>query len=152
VLLIRYSDPGDAQTGEKSDRAGLYNGIGGHVEGEDILVSAVRETWEEAGVRLESVRLAGVVHVDGYAGKQILNFVVVGSTSDSPKSECDEGTLEWVKISRLPEIHTFADVKPLLERSLEGRETFTGTAEFDGFDLVELCLHRAPGPAGRTAD
>lgn len=79
-------------------------------------------------------------------------FVVVGSTSDSPKSECDEGTLEWVKISRLPEIRTFADVKPLLERSLEGGETFTGTAEFDGFDLVELCLDRARGPAGLAAD
>lgn len=71
VLLIRYSEPGDAETGEKSDRAGLYNGIGGPVEkGEEILVSAARETWEEAGVRLESVRLAGVVHVDGYAGNR----------------------------------------------------------------------------------
>jgi 8-oxo-dGTP diphosphatase len=149
VLLIRYRDPGirfgdsgDSEAGEKSGRSGIYNGIGGHVEkGEDILAGAAREALEEAGVRLESPRLAGVVHVDGFAGKQILNCVVIGSTSDFPKSECDEGEIEWVKISRLPEIRAFADVKPLLERSLESADTFTGTAEFNGFDLVNLILH-----------
>ncbi|MFC4066240.1 NUDIX hydrolase [Actinoplanes subglobosus] len=141
VLLIRYRDRNGAATGEKSDRAGFYNGIGGHVEkGEDILDSAAREAMEEAGISLENPRLAGVVHVDGFAGKQIVNFVVTASTNDTPKAECDEGRLEWVEMSRLPDLPVFADVKPLLERALTDSPTFTAIARFDGFELVTLHL------------
>jgi 8-oxo-dGTP diphosphatase len=141
VLLIRYRSPGGPGAGEKSDRAGFYNGIGGHVEkGEDILASAAREAQEEAGVRLESARIAGVVHVDGFAEKQICNFVVIAGTNDSPRAECHEGTLEWVSLSRVAGLPAFPDVVPLLERSLRDGPAFSGTARFDGFELSELAL------------
>jgi hypothetical protein len=70
-----------------------------------------------------------------------VNFVVVGSTNDWPKTECDEGDIEWVEIARIPEIRTFADVAPLLERSLNDTRTFTATAVFNGFELVDLTMH-----------
>ncbi|MCZ7422959.1 NUDIX domain-containing protein [Verrucosispora sp. WMMA2121] len=145
VLLIRYQS-GDGDTaGEKSERVGIHNGIGGHVEaGEDILASATREAMEEAGVKLEAPRIAGVMHIDGFAGKQILNFVVVASTHDEPISECDEGALDWVNIDHLDKLHTFSDLKPLLRHSLASESIFTGTARFDGFNLLEMRIDGRP--------
>lgn len=140
VLLIRYKNGGGADTdGEKNERVGIYNGIGGHIEaGEDILASAAREAMEEAAIELDAPRIAGVMHIDGFAGKQILNFVIVASTRDEPTPECNEGTLEWIEISRLSDIRTFADVKPLLRRSADSSSVFTGTAKFEGLNLLEM--------------
>jgi 8-oxo-dGTP diphosphatase len=141
VLLIRYTKANSETSGEKSDRAGIYNGIGGHVEvGEDIIASAAREAIEEAGVTLESPRVAGIMHIDGFAGKQMVNFIIVASTTDEPLTECDEGILEWVAFDRVSDIRTFSDVKPLLARAVENPTLFTGTARFEGFELLELRL------------
>ncbi len=60
--------------------AGLYNGVGGHVErDEDIYTAARREAREETGLEVAQLRLAGVIHADaGDAATGILFFVFVG--------------------------------------------------------------------------
>lgn len=89
ILLIKAS--------EDKPWVGIYNPVGGHIEAsEDILESAKREIWEETTLMVGSVRLAGIVHVTGFFGKNIMMFVTHCEaphmhTPDSHR----EGELEW---------------------------------------------------------
>ncbi|MBG0786245.1 MAG: NUDIX domain-containing protein, partial [Anaerolineaceae bacterium] len=62
---------------DKKIWAGSYNGIGGHVEvGEDILSSAKRELLEETGLDSVGLRLCGqvMVEVDQHHGIALFIF------------------------------------------------------------------------------
>lgn len=142
--MMRYSGKGDDQSKEKADRKDIYNPIGGHVEkGEDIIESAQREAVEEAGIKLLNPKVRGIIHIDGFAGKDIVNFIIVGTAEDEPVKSSLEGELEWVKISDIPGLNVFKDIQPILDKllSLKLDEMFTGVAGFNGFELKTLKLH-----------
>lgn len=146
LLMMKYGDPGAGRSAEKAGRAGVYNPIGGHVErGEDVLASARREALEEAGIRLISPRICGIVHIDGFAGKQMLDFLVVATTADEPVTKSAEGELSWVDPSAVASLNVFDDVRPILGAllRLKSGELVTGTATFRGFELLALDLHAA---------
>lgn len=146
LLMMKYGDSGAGRSAEKAGRTGVYNPIGGHVErGEDVLESARREALEEAGIRLISPRIRGLVHIDGFAGKQMLNFLVVATTADEPVASSAEGELSWVDTSDVASLNVFDDVGPILAAllRLKSGELITGTATFRGFELLALDLHAA---------
>lgn len=95
--------------------AGKYNGLGGHVErGEDVLTSAKRELFEEAGIRAE-LWLCGTLIVDaGDVG--ICLFVVVGENAQGEVRGSQEGTPEWVKKEALGHLPVVEDLPILLDR------------------------------------
>ena len=65
VLLKRHAAGGDRF-------AGLWNGIGGHIEpGEDIRRAARRELFEETGIDASSLALRGVIHETGLLGEAL---------------------------------------------------------------------------------
>lgn len=146
LLLMKYSGKGTDGSKEKSDRKDIYNPIGGHVEAdEDILESAAKEAMEEAGVRLEQPKIKGIINVNGFAGKNMLNFIVTGATKDEPLKSSLEGELHWVAVDQLDDLHMFADVKPILEKlqTMAEDEMFMGKAMFEGFELKDLQLRVA---------
>jgi 8-oxo-dGTP diphosphatase len=108
---------------------GVYNGIGGHVEwGEDILSSALREVREETGLEVASLSLRGVLHVGesqcrnattpASRGPGALVFIFVGYTDQREVKSSDEGELAWVPLSRLGEVALMPDLHDLLPRTL----------------------------------
>jgi 8-oxo-dGTP diphosphatase len=111
VLLIRRSP--DARL-----FPGLYNGVGGHVErGEDVLSSARREVREETGLDVPDLALRCLLHVDEGPGRPgVLVFVFVGWPGRRDVTASGEGTLHWVPLSRLHELNLLPDLPPLLAR------------------------------------
>lgn len=143
LLMIKYSGKGEHQTQEKSDRKDIYNCIGGHVEqGEDIIETAVKEAKEEAGISLLNPKIAGVINVSGFAGKNILNFIVTGTTEDEVLKATLEGELEWVEKDKLLSLNVFPDMGPILEKlsTMKQNQMFVGVAEFEKFDLKKINL------------
>lgn len=143
LLMIKYSGRGDSITQEKKDRKGIYNFIGGHIEdGEDVIDTAIKEAWEEAGIRLVNPKIKGIVNVNGFGGKNIINFIITGTTLDKPIKSSVEGDLEWIEIEKIPHLNIFADTMPLLEKLLTMKDTemFVGTTKYEGFNLIDIRL------------
>ena len=143
LLLMKYSGKGENQTKEKEDRKDIYNALGGHIEeNEDIIDNARREAKEEAGVDLINPKIKGVIHANGFAGKNVMMFVVVAETNDNGLKSTLEGELEWIEPSKISSLNVFDDMRAILDKvmNIKDEEIFTGVTKFDGFKLLEIKL------------
>lgn len=117
AIFVRRGDEYLLIKGASTKRlwAGKYNGLGGHVErGEDVLSSAKRELFEEAGITAD-LWLCGTVAVDsGDVG--ICLFVFCGEDASGVIKPSTEGAVEWVKKEALAHLPMVEDLPVLLEK------------------------------------
>jgi len=96
--------------------ANLYNGVGGHVErGEDVLSSAVRELEEETGLRVD-LRLVGTLQVDVEPMRGICVYIFAGESDAGEPRPSVEGELAWIPFDALEKYPLVGDVRILLAR------------------------------------
>ncbi len=117
AIFVRRGDEYLLLKGAPTKRlwAGKYNGLGGHVDrGEDVLTSARRELIEEAGITAD-LWLCGTVIVDaGDVG--VCLFVLVGENAQGEIRGSQEGAPEWVRYEAALHLPAVEDLPFLLER------------------------------------
>jgi 8-oxo-dGTP diphosphatase len=110
VLLLKGSP-------QKRLWAGLFNGIGGHIEaGEDILEAAQRELFEETGISELSLDFCGQIMVDVSPEVGVAIFILKKVYQGTTLSKSNEGSLAWVDVDDLDTVPLVEDLPVLLPK------------------------------------
>ena len=99
-----------------------YNGVGGHIErGEDILSAARREVREETGLTVNDLSLHGLLHIDeGMDRPGVIVFVFAGHAPQRQVIDSSEGTLHWIPLERISQVDLLPDLPSLLAHVVMG--------------------------------
>ena len=121
--------------------ANKYNGVGGHVErGEDVLSSAKRELAEETGLSVD-LSLVGTLQVDVEPQMGICVYLFTGEFLEGEPRPSEEGTLEWLPFDELNQYPLVEDVAVLLAkiRSMkEGDPPFSARSFYDDKERLRV--------------
>ena len=126
VLLIKRSP-------HKRLFPGKINGLGGHVEhDEDVETAVIREVREEANLELADVWLAGVVNVDVSQGHSdgedtngvpgVMIFVFTATATGRNVQASEEGELLWVPLTAVDNLDWVGDKPDLFYLAMEAME------------------------------
>ena len=116
LLLHRVKEEGDMNEGK-------WLGVGGHLEGEESPVAAMkREVFEETGLTVTAYKYYGALDFlnDEYPPERMYLYKVTGFQGEI--KECDEGVLAWVKKDEMMDLPMWEGDKaflPLLDLPLE---------------------------------
>ena len=120
-------------------------GVGGHFEeGESPEECAVREIFEETGLRTSSLRFRGLVTFtqDGY-GTEYMCLYTSDSFSGTLK-ECDEGILEWVPKENIRTLNLWEGDFIFLDLISSDAPFFSLKLVYSGDQLTEAVLDGRP--------
>ena len=128
ILLVRIAEGRGAW-------AGLYNGLGGHIEaGENPLSAASREVQEETGITPDDLRFCGVLVINTGSSPGIGIHVFVGTFDGTTLVASDEGQPCWIPLDQIQKFPLVADLPFIIPRAIHAyreAQPFCGVTTFD---------------------
>lgn len=122
-------------------------GVGGHAEGNETPQECLlREVKEETGLSITSYKFRGLITFisDEYEAEMMCLFTADGYTGEL--ITCDEGELEWVKKSEVPQLPTWEGDAQFLKLLLEDEKRFFAMKlRYEGERLVEKSVEFCGG-------
>lgn len=122
-------------------------GVGGHAEGNETPQECLlREVKEETGLSLTSYKFRGLITFisDEYEAEMMCLFTADGYTGEL--ITCDEGELEWVKKSDVPQLPPWEGDAQFLKLLLEDEKRFFAMKlRYEGERLVEKSVEFCGG-------
>ena len=136
------------RTKKKKDvKKDKWIGVGGHAEGNETPQECLlREVKEETGLLLTSYKFRGLITFisDEYEAEMMCLFTADGYTGEL--ITCDEGELEWVKKSDVPQLPTWEGDAQFLKLLLEDEKRFFAMKlRYEGERLVEKSVEFCGG-------
>jgi 8-oxo-dGTP diphosphatase len=127
ILLIRK---------KRGFGAGKINGAGGKVDpGETPLQAALRETYEELGIKPLEVKQHGELHFQFRDGYSLHCTVFLAYDFEGEPRETDEAVPLWTALDAIPYDEMWADDRHWLPLLIRGAH-FSGYFDFDGERLL----------------
>ena len=132
LLLHRNKKPNDVH-------AGKWIGVGGKLEkGETPQECAVREIFEETGLRVNKPVLKGIITFPDFTpDNDWYTYVFKATEFEGELIDCDEGTLEWVPYEEILSKSTWEGDYTFLSWILEDKPFFSAKFSYKGDKLVE---------------
>ena len=120
-------------------------GVGGHFEKDESPDECLlREVLEETGLVLDSWRFRGVVTFISDTWDTEYMYLFTADRFHGELADCDEGVLEWVEKTRVPELPLWEGDRIFLRLLREDAPPFLLTLRYTGDDLVFASLNGEP--------
>lgn len=129
LLLKRWKEP----------NKGTYTPVGGKLDPhESPHDAAIRETWEETGIKVEKMKYCGLLTETSPTDYNWTGYVYLAEIDFVPAPPCNEGELEWIHFDDILSIPTPKTDWYIYQYLLE-QKPFAFSAEFDeALDLIEM--------------
>ena len=102
---------------------GKWIGIGGKKEpGETMEQCAIRETFEETGLMMHSLTMAGQVHFQQEGIDDEIITVFTSQDFSGVMHACDEGTLSWIMEKDVLSLSLWPGDRIFLTQMMEGKD------------------------------
>ena len=127
---------------EKDVNEGKWIGVGGKCEkGENPEECVIRETFEETGIKLESLKMRGVMTFASEGWEDEYIFVYTSDKFSGHITECNEGELAWIDKNKIMDLNLWDGDRIFLDIMINSDKLFSIKLSYKGDDIVDKQLY-----------
>ncbi len=135
LMLLRNKKEHDVNEGK-------WIGVGGKCEkGESPEECIIRETFEETGIKLENLKMRGVLTFSSEGWEDEYIFVFTSDKFSGSITDCNEGELRWIDKDKIMDLNLWDGDRIFLKIMLESDEFFSIKLSYKGDEIVDQQLY-----------